>query len=199
MGDVTAEAPATTTVLRVAAISGSLRRTSANTGLIRADLQGVDHVDISELPLLNTDLEVDGGFPPAVEAFRAKIRAADCFLFASPEYNYSISGPLKNALDWGSRPPNCWADRAAAILSASGGSGGSRSQYHIRQVGVFLDIHFINKPEIFTKAHHPPRKFDDDGNLIDPETKEQLRKMLMSLQAFALRLQGKPANSGQRN
>jgi chromate reductase len=191
----------------------------------------VDHVDISELPLLNTDLEVGGGFPPAVEAFRAKVRAADCFLFASPEYNYSISGrdpilkselrtkyfllnsasltacsgrfslagPLKNALDWGSRPPNCFADRAAAILSASGGSGGSRSQYHIRQVGVFLDIHFINKPEIFTKAHQPPNKFDDDGNLIDPETKEQLRKMLLSLKAFALRLQGKTASSEQGN
>ncbi|TVU36825.1 hypothetical protein EJB05_18774, partial [Eragrostis curvula] len=155
----------------------------------------------------------------------------------------TLLGPLKNALDWGSRPPNCWADRAAAILrpslggilqngfwhcsntvatvatvsesatvteaksrirfrsyakqalSASGGSGGSRSQYHIRTVGVFLDIHFINKPEVFTKAHQPPKKFDDDGNLIDPETKEQLRKMLLSLQAFALRLQGKSANS----
>ncbi|GJN16706.1 hypothetical protein PR202_gb03725 [Eleusine coracana subsp. coracana] len=204
-GSTTATA---TTVLRVAAISGSLRRGSANTGLIRAAAEicresipglQIDHVDISDLPLLNTDLEVDGGFPPAVEAFREKVRGADCFLFASPEYNYSISGPLKNALDWGSRPPNCWADRAAAILSASGGSGGNRSQYHIRQVGVFLDIHFINKPEVFTKAHQPPKKFDDDGNLIDPETKEQLMKMLLSLQAFALRLQGKPANSQQGN
>ncbi|XP_052135936.1 probable NADPH:quinone oxidoreductase 2 [Oryza glaberrima] len=190
--------------LRVAAISGSLRRGSANTGLIRAakeiceeSIPGmvIDHVDISDLPLLNTDMEVDGGFPPAVEAFRASVRAADCFLFASPEYNYSISGPLKNALDWGSRPPNCWADRAAAIVSASGGSGGSRSMYHIRQVGVFLDIHFINKPEVFIKAHQPPKKFDSDGNLIDPEIKEELKEMLLSLQAFALRLQGKPANS----
>ncbi|KAF0890634.1 hypothetical protein E2562_004152 [Oryza meyeriana var. granulata] len=203
-GSTAPEAKAT--VLRVAAISGSLRRGSANTGLIRAakeiceeSIPGliIDHVDISDLPLLNTDLEVDGGFPPAVESFRAKVRAADCFLFASPEYNYSISGPLKNALDWGSRPPNCWADRAAAILSASGGSGGSRSQYHIRQVGVFLDIHFINKPEAFIKAHQPPKKFDSDGNLIDRETKEQLRKILLSLQAFALRLQSKPANSEQ--
>jgi chromate reductase, NAD(P)H dehydrogenase (quinone) len=155
----------------------------------------VDLVDISGLPLLNTDLEVDGGFPAAVEAFRGRVRAADCFLLASPEYNYSMSGPLKNALDWGSRPPNCFADRAAAILSASGGSGGSRSQYHIRQVGVFLDIHFLNKPEVFTKAHQPPEKFDADGNLVDPETREQLAGMLLSLQAFALRLRpaGKPS------
>ncbi|KAG0541040.1 hypothetical protein BDA96_03G461600 [Sorghum bicolor] len=193
------------TVLRVAAISGSLRRGSANTGLIRAaaeicreSIPGlvIDHVDISSLPLLNTDLEVPGAgaFPAVVEAFRAKVRSADCFLFASPEYNYSISGPLKNALDWGSRPPNCWGDRAAAILSASGGSGGSRSQYHIRQVGVFLDLHFVNKPEAFIKAYEPPKKFDDDGNLVDPATKEQVRKVLLALQALALRLQlGKSA------
>mgnify|MGYP003702615135 CR=1 FL=1 len=107
----------------------------------------------------------------------------------------SCAGPLKNALDWGSRPPNCWADRAAAIVSASGGSGGSRSMYHIRQVGVFMDIHFITKPEVFIKAQQPPKKFDSDGNLIDPEIKEELKDMLLSLQAFALRLQGKPANS----
>lgn len=205
--EMEASPPAKTTVLRLAAISGSLRRASTNTGLIRAAAEicresipglQVDLVDISQLPLLNTDLEAAGGFPPAVEAFRDKVRAADCFLFASPEYNYSISGPLKNSLDWGSRPPNSWADRAAAILSASGGSGGSRSQYHIRQVGVFLDIHFINKPEIFTKAHLPPAKFDGDGNLVDPETREQLRKMLLALQAFALRLRlGKPAAESQ--
>ncbi|KAL6853880.1 hypothetical protein ACP4OV_019909 [Aristida adscensionis] len=211
-GSTAAPAPApakTETVLRVAAISGSLRRASANTGLIRAAAEiceesipgmRVDHVDISDLPLLNTDLEAGGVFPPAVEAFRDKVRAADCFLFASPEYNYSISGPLKNALDWGSRPANCWADRAAAMLSASGGSGGSRSQYHVRQVGVFLDMHFINKPEVFTRAHDPPNKFDDDGNLVDPETREQLRKVLLALQAFALRLQlGKAALSEQGN
>ncbi|XP_066315973.1 probable NADPH:quinone oxidoreductase 2 [Miscanthus floridulus] len=186
------------TVLRVAAISGSLRRASANTGLIRAAAEicresipglEIDHIDISSLPLLNTDLEAGGVFPAAVEAFRARVRGADCFLFASPEYNYSISGPMKNALDWGSRPPNCWGDRAAAILSASGGSGGGRSQYHIRQVGVFLDLHFVNKPEAFIRAHQPPKKFDDDGNLVDPETKEQVRKVLLALQALALRLQ----------
>ncbi|KAL5227507.1 hypothetical protein ABZP36_015772 [Zizania latifolia] len=198
-------APEGKAALTVVAISGSLRRGSANTGLIRAakeiceeSIPGlhINHVDISDLPLLNTDLEIDGGFPPAVEAFRAKVRAADCFLFASPEYNYSISGPLKNALDWGSRPSNCWGDRAAAILSASGGSGGSRMQYHVRQVGVFLDIHFINKPEVFIKAYQPPSKFDSNGNLIDPEIKEQLRETLLSLQALSLRLQSKPANSG---
>ncbi|KAI5001978.1 hypothetical protein ZWY2020_026628 [Hordeum vulgare] len=147
------------TVLTVAAIPGSLRRASANTGLIRAaakmceeSIPGlrIDHVDISDLPLLNTDLEnVDGNaFPATVE-------------------------------DW---------------VSASGSPA-----YHIRQVGVFLDIHFINKPEGFVSAHHPQSKFDDKGNLIDPETGEMLRKILLSLQAFALRLihGNSAAKSGQ--
>uniref|UniRef100_A0ACD5XI49 Uncharacterized protein n=1 Tax=Avena sativa TaxID=4498 RepID=A0ACD5XI49_AVESA len=199
-GSTTAAAPAKRAkrTLRVAAISGSLRRASANTGLIRAaakmceeSIPGlqIDHVDISDLPLLNTDLETaGGGFPPAVEAFRDRVRGADCFLFASPEYNYSISGPLKNALDWGSRPPNVWADRAAAVVSASGKSGGKRMVYHVRQVGVFLDMHFVNKPEGFVQAHYPTGKFDGEGNLVDPETEEQLRKILLALQAFALRL-----------
>jgi chromate reductase, NAD(P)H dehydrogenase (quinone) len=191
----------------------------------------VDDVDVADLPMLNTDLETDGGrgFPPAVEAFRAKVRDADCFLFASPEYNYSITsthlyitfslslsffasivvtstchqliakqkktmyaGPLKNALDWASRGVNCWADKPAAIVCAGGNFGGGRSSYHLRQVGVFLDIHFLNKPELFVFAFDDPdRFFDADGNLIHAETRERLGKVLLSLQAFTLRLQNK--------
>jgi chromate reductase len=96
------EAPAAKPVLRVAAICGSIRKASWHRGLIRAAAEvceesipglRVDDVDVADLPMLNTDLETDGGrgFPPAVEAFRAKVRDADCFLFASPEYNYSIT------------------------------------------------------------------------------------------------------------
>ncbi|XP_024176893.2 NADPH:quinone oxidoreductase [Rosa chinensis] len=151
----------------------------------------IEYVDIKLLPLLNTDLESEGRFPPAVEAFRQKIREADSILFASPEYNYSIAAPLKNAIDWASRPPNVWADNAAAIVSAGGDFGGGRSQYHLRQVGVFLDLHFINKPEFFLNAFQPPAKFDSDGNLIDEQSKETLKKVLVSLQAFTLRLKGK--------
>jgi NAD(P)H-dependent FMN reductase len=94
-----------------------------------------------------------------------------------------------------------WADRAAAVVSASGKSGGKRMVYHVRQVGVFLDIHFVNKPEGFVQAHYPTSKFDSDGNLVDSETEEQLRKILMALQAFALRLiLGKSAaDSGQES
>ncbi|OEL37720.1 putative NADPH:quinone oxidoreductase 1 [Dichanthelium oligosanthes] len=150
----------------------------------------IDHLDISDLPIINTDLETEGGgFPPAVEAFRDKVCQADCFLFGAPEYNYSIATPLKNALDWASRGKNCWVDKPAAIVSAGGGFGGGRSQYHLRQVGVFLDLHFINKPELCIQAFQQPPKFDSDGNLIDNQIRERLKQVLLSLQAFTLRLQ----------
>ncbi|XAR63536.1 NAD(P)H dehydrogenase (quinone) [Bertholletia excelsa] len=187
-------------VIKVAALCGSLRKASFNRGLLlsaidicKESIQGmeIDYIEIAPLPILNTDLESGGRFPPEVEAFRQRILEADCVLFATPEYNYSISAPIKNAIDWASRPPNVFAGKAAAIVSAAGGSGGSRSQYHLRQIGVFLDLHFINKPEFFLKAHEPPSKFDAEGNLVDEAAKEKLKQVLLSLQAFALRLQGK--------
>ncbi|KAJ4780253.1 NADPH:quinone oxidoreductase [Rhynchospora pubera] len=186
--------------IKVAAICGSLRRASRNSGLIRCAIEickesipgmKIDFIDIEPLPFVNVDLEKNGTYPPVVEAFRQKILEADCVLFASPEYNYSVSAPLKNAIDWASRPPNVWADKAAAIVSAAGGSGGQRSQYHIRQIGVFLDLHFINKPELFIAAKPPQTIFDNDGNVIDPDVKERLKSVLLSLQAFTLRLDRK--------
>lgn len=95
---------------------------------------------------------------------------------------------MKNAIDWASRSPNVWADKTAAIVSAGGGFGGGRSQYHLRQTGVFLDLHFINKPELFVQAFQPPAKFDDDGNLIDAAIRQRLKDVLLSLQGFTLRL-----------
>lgn len=139
------------------------------------------------MPLLNTDLEVQGTYPAAVEAFRTKIQEADSFLFASPEYNYSVTGALKNAIDWASRPPNVWAGKASAIVSAGGGFGGGRAQYHLRQIGVFLDLHFINKPEFFLNVFQPPAKFDGDGNLIDEAAKEKLKEVLLALKALSQR------------
>ncbi|KQK10974.1 probable NADPH:quinone oxidoreductase 1 [Brachypodium distachyon] len=185
--------------LSVAAFCGSLRKDSWHRGLIRAaeelceeSIPGllIDYVDISGLPMCNPDLETDGGhgFPPDVEAFRARVRDADCFLFASPEYNYSLTSTLKNALDWASRGGNCWGDKAAAIVTAGGDFGGGRAAFHLRQVGVFLDIHFINKPELYVRAYEDPPKFDDDGNLTDAKVRDRLRQVLLSLQAFALRL-----------
>lgn len=187
-------------VIKVAAICGSLRKASYNRALLQSAIQlskesfsglQIDYVDISPLPFLNTDLEVNGIYPPPVEAFRQKILEADSILFASPEYNYSFTGPLKNAIDWASRPPNVWANKPAAIISVGGSFGGGRSQYHLRQVGVYLDLHFMNKPELFVKLYEPPVKFDSQGNLIDPETRERLRHVLLSLQAFTYKQQGR--------
>ena len=96
--------------------------------------------------------------------------------------------PLKNALDWGSRPPNVWGGKTAAALSAVG--GGRRAQYHLRQIGVFLELHFINKPEFYLNAHRPPGKFNDDGDLVDSETKDKIKEVPVSLHTFTLRLHG---------
>uniref|UniRef100_A0A1J3C821 NAD(P)H dehydrogenase (quinone) n=1 Tax=Noccaea caerulescens TaxID=107243 RepID=A0A1J3C821_NOCCA len=179
-------------LIRVVALSGSLRKGSYNTGLLRAAIEltkesvpgmHIEYIDISLLPLINTDLETNG-YPPVVEVFRQKIRKADSILFASPEYNFSVSAPLKNAIDWASRSPNVWADKPAAVVS----TGGGRSQYHLRQIGVFLGLHFINEPEFTLNAFQPPKKFDAEGNLVDGGSKERLKQFLVSLQAFTLRL-----------
>lgn len=187
-------------IIKVAAVCGSLREGSFHRGLVRSAIQlcqesvkeiQIEQVEINQLPLLNTDLEGQGTFPPAVEAFRQKIKEADSILFASPEYNFSIAAPMKNAIDWASRPPNAWANKAAAIVSTGGNGGGERAQYHLRQVGVFIDLHFINTPLFSLNAFEQPAKFDKDGNLISAETKERLKEVLLTLHEFTLRIQGK--------
>ena len=111
--------------------------------------------------------------------------------FSNLLFSAIASAPLKNALDWASRSPNVWAGKPAAIVSAGGGHGGAKSQYHLRQIGVFLDLHFINKPEFFLNAFQPPAKFNSDGDLIDEDAKNRLLAILLSLKAFTLQLQGK--------
>ncbi|KAL3349278.1 hypothetical protein AABB24_022423 [Solanum stoloniferum] len=188
---------ATEAVIKVVALCGSLREASYNRGLLNAAMEickdsikgmEIEYVDISSLPFTNEDLEVNGTYPDDVEFFRKKIEEADCFLFASPEYNYSVTAPLKNAIDWASRPPNVWADKSAAIVSAGGNFGGGRAHYHLRQIGIYIDLHFINKPELFVFAFESPPKFDSNGVLIHEETKHKLKPVLLALQAFALRL-----------
>lgn len=184
--------------LKFLGIAGSVRKASANKGLLRAAAKIVrdefpdvemEIVEIGHFPFVNPDMEVEGSVPESVKDFRRKVLEADAVIFASPEYNYSVSPVLKNAVDWASRPPNAWANKAAAIMSAAGGSGGSRSQYHLRQTGVFLDLHFINKPEVFIKAHEgPPPKFDQQGDLIDPASRARIQQLLASLRTFTLRL-----------
>ncbi|XP_027177986.1 NADPH:quinone oxidoreductase-like [Coffea eugenioides] len=151
-------------------------------------------VPAARLPANSVQIPVVlSSFPiPITSKFFPSSFQADSVLFASPDYNYSVTAPLKNAIDWGSRPPNVWADKAAALVGAAGGTGGALQQYHVRQIGVFLNLHFINKPEFFLRRPLvPPQKCDEDGNLIDGEVRERLTEVLLSLYAFTLRLQGK--------
>ena len=178
--------------MHILGISGSLRKASFNSGLLRAAQplapEGVtiEIADISEIPPFNEDVQAKG-YPPPVQLFRERIYAADALLFATPEYNYSVPGVLKNAIDWASRPPDQpFAGKRAGIIGASmGPTGTARAQYHLRQTGVFLDLHFINRPEVMVAAAH--EKFDPQGNLTHEPTREHLRKFLAAFAAFAKR------------
>jgi chromate reductase len=179
--------------MKVLAMSGSLRRNSFNTGLVRAAQElapegmVIDTADLSGLPLYNEDVRVSG-YPPAAATFRDAIKAADALLIATPEYNYSVSGVLKNALDWASRPPDQpLAGKPLAIMGASGGMGGTmRAQYHLRQICVFVDLLPLNRPEVMVRS--AADKFDATGRLADEETRARIRKLLEALVVWTRRL-----------
>ncbi|KAH6555660.1 hypothetical protein KP509_1Z238000 [Ceratopteris richardii] len=169
--------------LKIVGLAGSVRATSTNKGFLNAV------IEMRSVTCLSSILTWRRKVPEVVLQFRRKVDEADAVIFASPEYNYSLPPALKNAIDWASRPPNVWAGKAAAVMSAAGGSGGKRSQYHLRQIGVCLDLHFINKPEVFVNTHEGPLpKFDTNGDLIDEEIRARVRQLLRSLHAFAIRL-----------
>lgn len=178
-------------------ISGSLRKNSLNTAALRACQNllpaGVTMslFDIAPIPLYNEDVR-EQGFPPAVEQLRAQIAAADALIIATPEYNYSIPGVLKNAIDWASRPPEQpFENKPIALIGATpGGFGTSRSQYHLRQVFIYLNGLLLNRPEVMISS--APSKFDTQGKLIDSATADQLSKMLVALVAWRQRLSGHP-------
>ena len=180
--------------MNVIGISGSLRKGSFNTAALRA-AQGlapegmtIERAEIGDLPLYNDDVRA-AGFPPPAERLRAQIAAADAVLLVTPEYNYSISGVLKNAIDWASRPPNQpFEAKPVAIMGASPGLFGSaRAQYHLRQMLIFLDAMPVNRPEVM--IGQAQNKFDADGNLTDEPTREFIRKLLVALRDWTLRLQ----------
>lgn len=187
----TAEMPET---LRFLGISGSLRKASYNSALLRAAVELVPpdttlkvSSSIGELPLYNEDVR-EAGMPASVVAFREQIAAADAIVIVSPEYNYSIPGPLKNAIDWASRPPNQpFVDKPLAIMGASPGMlGTGRMQYHLRQVAVFLNMHVVNRPEVFVAK--APERFDATGKLTDEATRKVVADLLQALRELTLRL-----------
>ncbi|HEX4157077.1 MAG TPA: NAD(P)H-dependent oxidoreductase [Rhizomicrobium sp.] len=182
--------------IRVFAFCGSLRKGSFNRMALRAaeehapEGMSFDTSDIGEFPLYNEDVR-QLGFPAAVENVREKIRAADAVLFVTPEYNYSLPGVLKNAIDWASRPPDQpFAAKPAAIMGASPSMlGSARAQYHLRQVCVYLNMFPVNQPEVLIAA--ADRKFDADGRLTDEPTRKLVAQLMKALADWTERLRAR--------
>ena len=179
--------------LTFCAISGSLRSGSYNTAALRAAAElapeGVTIVEegLADIPIYNEDLKA-AGFPAAVSRLQAAIASADAVLIATPEYNYSVSGVLKNAIDWVSRTdPQPFANKPVAIMGASPGAlGTARAQYDLRKMFVYLDAHLLNKPEVMISAAHT--RFDADGKLTDEATRKFLASLLTALRDWTQRL-----------
>ncbi len=162
---------------KIIAISGSLRKNSYNTTLlneIKTFVPDLEIVTIGDLPLFNEDLEAN--FPPAATALKQKIEAADAIIFATPEYNRSIPGALKNALDWASRPwgKNSFAGKQVLVIGASMGPIGTAvAQYDLKKVMLYLDAHVIGQPEFYLGTAQDKIK---DGKIVDDNTKNHLVK-----------------------
>jgi len=179
--------------MRIVGIAGSLRSGSFNAALLRAALEEcpasatLELESIRGIPLYDGDVEAVG-LPETVRRFRERIAAADALLIVTPEYNYSMAGVLKNAIDWASRPPDQpFSGKPVAIAGASmGGFGTARAQYHLRQTCVFLDMIPLNKPEVFISAAH--QKVDAQGRLSDEHSRVAVRALLEALVAWTRRL-----------
>jgi chromate reductase len=179
--------------VRILGIAGSLRRQSYNRAALRAattlvpEGATIETFEIDGLPGFSED---DEQSPPAkVLELKRRIREADAILIATPEYNYSVPGVLKNAIDWASRPygDSAWNGKPAAIMGASiGAIGTARAQYHLRQMMVFLNMFPVNQPEVM--IGNASTRFDADGNLTDDATKDFIRQLLQNLVDWTRRL-----------
>ena len=184
------------TPLKVLGIAGSLRRGSYNRAALRAAKElapegmEIEIFELEGIPSFNQDEESHP--PETVARLKSKIRAADAILFVTPEYNYSIPGVLKNAIDWASRPhgDNAWQGKPAAVMGASPSMlGTGRAQYHLRQTFVFLNMFPVNAPEVMIA--HADKRFDAQGKLTDPNTAEFIKKLLVALASWTRQLQKK--------
>ena len=179
------------TKISILGFAGSLRKDSYNKAILRAaaslvpDDAGLSVFDLEGIPPFNQDLEKEP--PGKVKDFKAKIRAADAILISTPEYNYSIPGVLKNAIDWASRPygGNALEGKPVAAMGASIGMvGTARAQYHLRQCFVFLNMYPLNRPEVMVPFAN--EKIDKDGKVTDPKTLELIKELLVSLVDWTL-------------
>ncbi|WP_299597298.1 NADPH-dependent FMN reductase [uncultured Microbulbifer sp.] len=185
--------------LKILAIAGSLRKSSFNrAALLTAEEMAGDsarftYANLAGIPLYDQDLR-DTGVPEAVETLSQQVLDADAILFSTPEYNYSVSGVLKNAIDWLSRvDPQPFADKPVAVMSASMSAfGGARAQYDLRRILIYLDAHFVNKPEVMISFAH--KKFDESGKLTDEVTRKFIGDLVSALGTWQQRL-----NSGSNS
>jgi chromate reductase len=179
--------------MRILGISGSFRTGSLNTMLLKnaQDLAPagvtVEICDYSAVPLYNDDVFVQG-FPPAVQAFREAIRSADALLFCTPEYNRSVPGPLKNAIDWASRPKDMpLAGKPVAITGATPGAlGAAAAIFHLRHILCALGVSPVCGKDLFIPS--AKSKFDDSGRLTDEGTREHLKDLVARLVRLAEQL-----------
>lgn len=180
--------------IKILGISGSLRKQSFNTATLRAaqslvpEGATIEIFDIGGIPIYNQDDETNP--PQRVTEFKRAIRDADAILLVTPEYNYSIPGPLKNAIDWASRPygDSAWNGKPVAVMSASVGIfGGARAQYHLRQSFVFLNMIAVPQPEVAIPG--AANNFDANMNLTDDMAKGLIRQLLQNLVALTRSLQ----------
>ena len=179
--------------VRILGIAGSLRRESYNRAALRAAAQLIpadatlDIFELDGIPGFNQDEEQNP--PGKITEFKKRIREADAILFVTPEYNYSVPGVLKDAIDWASRPygDSAWSGKPVAVMGASIGTiGTARAQYHLRQMFVFLNMFPINQPEVMIA--NASERFDAEGNLTDERTRESIRKLLQSLVDWTRRI-----------
>jgi chromate reductase len=177
--------------IEILGIVGSLRKDSYNRLALKAaqeivpDGAVLDLIDLHGIPVFNQDDEMTA--PPGVLEFKRRVRAADAILFATPEYNYSVPGGLKNVIDWVSRPygESAWPRKPAAILGASVGNlGTARAQYHLRQILVTLNMPVVNQPEVM--IGNAARVFDKAGRLTDEPTRQSIQNLLAALVQLVL-------------
>jgi chromate reductase len=189
----------TNTPIRLLGFAGSLRQQSHNRNLLRAaetvlpEGIALQIFDLIDIPLFNQDVEAEGT-PASVMAFRQAMKAADALLIATPEYNWSIPGVLKNALDWMSRKgPDAQAPldgKTVAIMGAGGGYGTMRAQMHLREILAHNRLYVLPHPQMMVAKAWT--QFDAEGNLTDEATRDRLGSLLLELRDFTLKLRTQP-------
>ena len=179
--------------MQILGICGSLRKASFNMAALRACQEMMPQgmtmkiATIGDIPMFNQDL-FDAGLPESAKRLRTEVTEADGVLIASPEYNFSLTPALKNAIDWASRPPNqSWQDKPVAIFSTSAGPmGGARVQYDLRRILGQLWAHVLPRPEVFIGMAQG--KFDAQGKLTDETTRKFLADLLTGFKAWIVRM-----------